>query len=115
VFAIGVGSPGGAPVPADSAEAPEKWHRDHIGRIVVSRLEEAGLRQAARETGGTYIRWSAAASQGLGVELSRMEKRTITSREGTERVDRFQWPLGLALAALVFEPVLAVTSRRRRR
>jgi Ca-activated chloride channel homolog len=115
VFAVGVGSPGGAPVPADSAEAPEKWHRDHIGRIVVSRLEEAELRQAAGETGGTYIRWSAAASQGLGAELSRMEKRTITSREGTERVDRFQWPLGLALAALVFEPVLAVTPRRRRR
>ena len=114
VFAIGVGSPEGAPVPADSAEAPEKWHRDHIGRIVVSRLEEGELRRAARETGGTYVRWSAAAAQELGTALSRMEKRTISSREGTERVDRFQWPLGLALVALLLEPMLGLTGRRKR-
>jgi Ca-activated chloride channel family protein len=115
VFAIGVGTPEGAPVPADSAEAPEKWHRDHIGRIVVSRLDENGLRRAAQETGGTYVRWSEAAAQGIGTQLSRMEKRTISSRQGTERVDRFQWPLGLALAALVLEPILGVTARRKRK
>ena len=115
VFAVGVGTPEGAPVPADSTEAPEKWHRDHIGRIVLSRLEEGELRRAARETDGSYIRWSEAAAQGLGNQLSRMEKRTISSREGTELVDRFQWPLGLALAALVFEPILGVTARRKRK
>jgi Ca-activated chloride channel homolog len=115
VFAIGVGTPEGAQVPADSVEAPEKWHRDHIGRIVVSRLEEGELRRAGRETNGTYVRWSGAAAQRLGTQLSRMEKRTISSREGTERVDRFQWPLGLALAALVLEPILGVTARRKRK
>jgi Ca-activated chloride channel homolog len=113
VFAIGVGSAEGAPVPADSTEAPEKWHRDHIGRIVVSRLDEGELRRAGRETNGTYVRWSEAAAQDLGTQLSRMEQRTISSREGTERVDRFRWPLGLALAALVFEPLLGVTARRK--
>jgi Ca-activated chloride channel homolog len=39
VLAVGIGSEEGAPIPADSSEAPEKWHRDHIGRIVLSRLE----------------------------------------------------------------------------
>ena len=112
VFAIGVGTPDGAPVPADSAEAPEKWHRDHIGRIVVSRLEEDDLRRAARESGGAYVRWSEAAVQGLGTRLSQMEKRTISSREATERVDRFQWPLGLVLVALVLEPLLGGAVRR---
>jgi Ca-activated chloride channel family protein len=115
VFAIGVGTTEGAPVPADSTEAPEQWHRDHIGRIVVSRLEEDELRRAARETGGTYIRWSEAAAQSVGTQLNQMEKRTLSSREGTERVDRFQWPLGLALAVLAFEPILGVTLRRKRK
>jgi Ca-activated chloride channel homolog len=113
VFAIGVGTAEGAPVPADSTEAPEKWHRDHIGRIVVSRLDEGELRRAGRETNGTYVRWSEAAAQGLGTQLNRMEQRTISSREGTERVDRFQWPLGLALAGLVLGPLLGVTARRK--
>jgi Ca-activated chloride channel homolog len=115
VFAIGVGTTEGAPVPADSAEAPEQWHRDHIGRIVVSRLEESELRRAARETNGTYVRWSEGAALSMGAQLSQMQKRTISSREGTERVDRFQWPLGLALVALVFEPLLGVTVRRKRK
>ena len=44
VFALGVGTTGGGPVPADSSEAPEKFHRDHIGRIAISRLEEDELR-----------------------------------------------------------------------
>jgi Ca-activated chloride channel homolog len=115
VFAIGVGTPDGAPVPADSAEAPDKWHRDHIGRIVLSRLEEGDLRRVARESGGSYVRWSEEATQGLGAQLSRMEKRTISSREGTERVDRFQWPLGLVLVALVLEPILGRTARRKQK
>jgi Ca-activated chloride channel family protein len=114
VFAIGVGSPDGAPVPADSSEMPEKWHRDHIGRVVVSRLEENDLRRAARETNGVYARWTPDAGQSLGTELARMEKRTLSSRESTERVDRFQWPLALALAALGLQPMIGLTRRRKR-
>jgi Ca-activated chloride channel family protein len=114
VFAIGVGSPDGAPVPADTTEAPEKWHRDHIGRVVISRPEEGDLRRAARETNGVYTRWTPDAGRGLGTELARMEKRTLSSRESTERVDRFQWPLGLALAALGLQPMLGLTRRRKR-
>jgi Ca-activated chloride channel family protein len=97
VLAIGVGNPAGSPVPADSTELPEKWHRDHIGRVVLSRLEEADLRRTASETNGAYARWSPGAGHRLGNELARMQKRTLSSRESTERVDRFQWPLALAV------------------
>jgi Ca-activated chloride channel family protein len=114
VLVIGVGSPEGSPIPADSTEAPEKWHRDHIGRIVVSRLEEDDLRRAARETNGVYARWTPDAGRSLGTQLTLMEKRTLASRESTERVDRFQWPLALALAALGLRSMLGFTNRRKR-
>ena len=114
VFAIGVGSSEGAPVPADSTEAPAKWHRDHIGRVVVSRLEEGDLRRAARETNGFYARWTPDIGRRLGMELARLEKRRLSSTESTERADRFQWPLGLALAALGLQPMLGLTRRRKR-
>jgi Ca-activated chloride channel homolog len=113
VFSIGVGSEKGAPVPADSSEAPEKWHRDHIGRIVISRLEEGDLRRVALETGGSYARATPEAVQRLAQSLARMEKRTLTSHESTERVDRFQWPLALALAALIAAPAAAARPRKR--
>lgn len=113
VLAVGVGTTGGAPVPADSSAAPEKWHRDHIGRIVLSRLEEGDLRRAAQETDGTYVRWSAGAGASLIDLLAGLEKRTMSSRTSPERADRFQWPLGLAILMLAVEPM--VSARRRRR
>jgi Ca-activated chloride channel family protein len=115
VFSIGIGSLQGSPVPADTSAAPEKWHRDHIGRVVVSRLEEGDLRRAAQETGGVYGRATPDALQRLSTELARMEKRILSSRDSAERIDRFQWPLALALLTLVAAPAAAASRRRGRR
>jgi Ca-activated chloride channel family protein len=114
VFAIGVGTREGAPIPADSSEAPEKWHRDHIGRVVQSRLEEGDLRRAANETNGVYLRWTPGAGAGLSAEMGKLEKRTMSSRTSPERADRFQWPLGLAILMLGLEPLLVVKRRRQK-
>jgi Ca-activated chloride channel family protein len=113
VFAIGVGTSAGAPIPADRSDAPEKWHRDHIGRVVQSRLEEGDLRRAAGETNGTYVRWVSGAGASLTGSLARLEKRTMSSRTSPERADRFQWPLGLAILLLAAEPLVSATGRRR--
>jgi Ca-activated chloride channel homolog len=115
IFAIGIGTPEGAPVPADSTEAPERWHRDHIGRIVVSHLEEGDLRRAARETSGSYQRWSPATAQQLALELSHASHRLLAAGDSPERADRFQWPLGLGILLLGMEPVMGRRSRRRSR
>jgi Ca-activated chloride channel family protein len=113
VLAIGFGTEGGAPVPADSGAGPERWHRDHIGRVVQSRLEERGLRRAARETNGGYLRWTMGAGPATAAELARVEQRALSSRTSPERADWFQWPLGLALALLTLEPVLGAGRRRK--
>jgi Ca-activated chloride channel homolog len=113
VLAVGVGALGGSPIPADSSAAPEKWHRDHIGRVVMSRLEEGDLRRAALETSGAYVRWEAGAGSGLIELLAGLEKRTLSSRASPERADRFQWPLGLALMLLAAEPLMAAKRRRK--
>ena len=113
VVAVGVGTREGAPIPADSSEAPEKWHRDHIGRVVQSRLEEGELRRAANETGGVYLRWTPGVGASLSAELGKLEKRTMSSRTSPERADRFQWPLGLAIAMLAMQPLLGPAQRRR--
>jgi Ca-activated chloride channel family protein len=112
VFALGVGTETGAPVPADSTESTEQWHRDHIGRIVRSRLEEGEMRRAALETGGTYLRWEPRVGARLGAELARLEKRTLGSQASTERADQFQWPLALAILMLGVEPLLGQRKRK---
>jgi len=116
VFAIGVGTTGGGPVPADSSEAPEKYHRDHIGRIAISRLEEADLRQIAKHTGGAYARADRARDrQALRAGLAGLRSRPLSAQTSRERADRFQWPLALAVAALLGDLALAGGVRRRRR
>jgi Ca-activated chloride channel homolog len=114
VFALGVGTLEGAPVPADSSEAPEQWHRDHIGRVVISQLDEGDLRRAARETNGSYLRLQPGALPQITAEMSRLEKRTVSAHQAVQRADRFQWPLALGVLALVLSPVVSGVPRRRR-
>ncbi len=115
VFALGVGTSGGGPVPADSSEAPEKFHRDHIGRVAISRLEENELRTAAKLTGGAYARAARADDRkALREALAEVRTRTLSTQQVTEHADRFQWPLALAVIALLGEMWLAARVRRRR-
>ena len=116
VFAVGVGTADGARIPADSADAPERWHRDGIGRIVVSRLVEDHLRRVARETGGAYASASDDAQlRALTRALATVATRPVSARRATEPAERFQWPLGLAVAVLLLEPLAGRAAGRRAR
>jgi Ca-activated chloride channel homolog len=112
VFSLGVGTEAGAPLPADSTQSTEQWHRDHIGRIVQSRLDEGELRRTALETGGAYLRWAPGVGAQLASELARLEERTLGSRTSSERADQFQWPLGLAILMLGVEPLIGRRKRK---
>jgi Ca-activated chloride channel family protein len=113
-FAMGVGTTGGGTIPADSTEAPDKWHRDHIGRIAVSKLDEGQLKTVARLTGGSYARGGRSDDRAaLRTALARVRSRTLATATQKERADRFQWPLALAVAALLGELWLGRTTRRR--
>jgi Ca-activated chloride channel homolog len=115
VFAVGVGTTRGGPVPADSSEAPERYHRDHLGRVIVSRLEEDELRTVAAATGGAYARWNRAEEMGaLVTALGRVRPRTLEARKTSERADRYQWPLGLMLVLLLMAELSELSSRAKR-
>jgi len=113
VFAVGVGSIAGGSVPADSSEAPEPYHRDNIGRVVVSRLEEADLQQAAARTGGLYARWDDAdAMRALDEGVTRVETRPIAAHKARKPAEQFQWPLALAMLLLLIERLVPLAGRR---
>ncbi len=103
VFAVGVGTAAGGPVPADSSEAPEKYHRNHIGQIVVSRLEEGDLQAAARASRGAFAHWDRRSEMSrLGTALDAVRPRALSARMASERADRFQWPLAVAVMLLLW-------------
>jgi Ca-activated chloride channel homolog len=115
VLAIGVGTAQGGPVPADSSEAPEPYHRDHIGRVVISHLEEGTLRRAAEHTGGAYTAWDDPAGlRSLGETLARIETRPIGIRKARKPAERFQWPLAISVLLLLVEGAVPLAARRKR-
>ncbi len=115
VFAVGVGTTRGGPVPADSSEAPEPYHRDHLGRVIESRLEEGDLRTAAAATGGAYARWDRGEElNALKTALGRVPPRALAARKTSERADRYQWPLAVMLVLLVWGETRGLSSRVKR-
>jgi Ca-activated chloride channel family protein len=70
---------------------------------VISQLHEETLEKLARATGGDYLRATSAATDPTPIvrRIDRLEKRTIESESVSTLQERFQWPLALAVLALL--------------
>lgn len=114
VCAVGVGTPEGSTLRLPGGGLK----RDADGRLVVSRLHEEALEDLARATGGLYLRAASAAVDLAPVlrRIERMEKRTLEADFLSTREERFQWPLAVAVAALLVHlavsPFAAAVSAR---
>lgn len=108
VHTVGVGTLEGMPLlPAPLPGEQPDYHRDESGVIVVSRLIEENLEQLARGTGGVYLR---ATSAGTSVAplleaIESMERRSYGAETVNRLEERFQWPIALAILALLFHLV----------
>ncbi len=116
VFALGIGSKEGTPVPIlDGEGRVEGYLRDRSGEPVVTRLEEAQLRRIAATTGGSYV---AARGGDIGMgevfaALEKLEKSEFESRIGMQYAEAWHW-LGFPGFALLVLGALLPEGRRRR-
>jgi Ca-activated chloride channel family protein len=115
IFTVGVGSANGdlIPLPADQGGG---FLKNSEGRLVKSRLDESALKALAAATGGSYAPLGAE-NQGLDTiyreALAPLAKHDLESRAQRLYIQRFQWPLGAALALLLAS--LMIGTRRRMR
>jgi Ca-activated chloride channel family protein len=109
VFTVGVGIPAGAPIPIlDENNKTSGWKKDAQGNIVKSRLDEGTLVRIASACQGQYYRLSAVA----GIEpfiniLKNYERKLLAQKVKSKKIERFQYPLLLAVMLLVFEMALS--------
>jgi Ca-activated chloride channel homolog len=103
IHTVGVGTPAGELIPAGRMGG---FVKDEQGAVVKSRLDEAMLRQIAEVTGGMYQPLGAQA-EGLEAiyreKLSLVPKEQVAQRLRKVPLERFTWPLGLALLLLALE------------
>ncbi|MBQ5854418.1 MAG: VWA domain-containing protein, partial [Alistipes sp.] len=93
IYAIGIGTPEGAPVKLDG-----EFIKDENDEMVVSRLNEALLQQIATTSGGAYIR---ATNADFGLEqivaqIEKMEQGELTTLRCEEYNEQCQWILAVA-------------------
>ena len=76
VFTIGMGSPDGNPIPQYRGETRTGFKKDREGNIVMSKLNEAMLKEIANAGNGAYVRASNAevGLEPLLAELNQIEK-----------------------------------------
>ena len=116
IFAIGVGTARGAPIPlTDAAGFESGYKKDRAGKVVTTRLDETVLQQLALTTGGRYYRATAAQDEidEVAKALGSLDSRELGATLRARFEERFQIPLLLAIFALLADALLG--DRRRER
>jgi Ca-activated chloride channel homolog len=109
-FIVGVGTKAGGPVPLRSGGQLY----DNDGRLVISQLNEEGLRELARAgAGGTLLNTAEGtpAIRQLHQYLDELDKREVAMRVFEERASMYQWCIAIGMFLLVCSVVVSFKSQ----
>jgi Ca-activated chloride channel family protein len=113
LYAIGMGSPAGAPIPIyNSAGQQVDFKRNKTGEVVVSRLDEILLERIVALGRGGYYRGTNAQGEldEIYNNINSLQKREFGVKRFTDYEDRFQYLIGTGIVLLLFE--LLLTERK---
>lgn len=114
IFAVGVGTGNGAPVPdRDDAGKVTGYRTGRDGRVVTTRLREESLIELTRATSGTYARLTRMGQPLPEVleSLKQLRRGELGQKLLPRQHERYRWPLAAAFLAAALEA--AVVLRRR--
>lgn len=107
IYAVGVGTGEGELIPDKTSGG---FVKDNSGSYVKSRLDERGLTALSEATGGLYVPLG---NQGQGLEtiyqqkLALIPKTELAERRKKLPLDRFEWPLAVAILLMSLEFILS--------
>ncbi|MEW6507263.1 MAG: VWA domain-containing protein [Bacteroidota bacterium] len=106
IYAIGLGSPTGVPIPVyNQAGLHVGYKKDKQGNIVITKLDEAALKSITEKGNGNYYRGSNTDDELEAIynDLSKIEQSEYGSKKITEYVDRFYYFLFPAILILLID------------
>ncbi|MDX2286777.1 MAG: VWA domain-containing protein [Bacteroidia bacterium] len=104
IFALGIGTPGGANIPEWSGDRRAGFKTDENGQPVLTRLDENLLQQVAAASGGRYFRIGQSDELDEVVRaLGRLQQQEYEELQYSDYEDQFQWFLALGLLLLSLE------------
>lgn len=118
IFAVGVGSPAGEPIPIlDARGGVTGYKKDRQGNTVMTRLNEDVLRSLAEATSGRYVH-SMSGDLGIGEihdELDRLDKAEFETRQTVQYEEKYATFALPGLALLIAGAAFGEGRFRRRR
>jgi len=112
VFAIGIGDDAGARIPMRRAGGVVEYRRDRSGEVVLTRLERESLQRLAAPDHYFEIGISRSTVDQFLPTLNQLQRTSLQTTTYEDYIERYQWPLMLALILLGME---AFAGPRRRR
>jgi Ca-activated chloride channel family protein len=106
IYTVGVGNPEGSTIPIQFNNSRRDVMRDEKGEIVRTSLDESTLKKIAEVTKGLYVPLGRGA-EGLNTiyqeKLRLMPKTDLNQKMEKIPLERFVWPLALAVLLLLVE------------
>ena len=118
IYTVGVGSATGELIPIRQANGEVEYLRDQEGNVVKTRLDTVTLMEIAKETNAFYVPLG---HTGQGLEnvyekgLQSIPKQEREARLNKIPMERFQWPLVLALITFFLDGLLGTRRNRNKR
>ena len=109
LFALGIGTPDGAPIPKFDHKGNQIGHeKDETGTIALTKLNEQLLKNMCQTLNGHYFR---ATNQDTDLKnltylIQKFEKEKFTDRKISRYEDQYSWFLGIAWLLLLVEWIL---------
>jgi Ca-activated chloride channel family protein len=110
LYTVGLGSPGGAPIPVYNGSGQQvDFKRDRAGAVVMSKLDEPSLERIAEIGSGKYFRGTANQDEldEIYKSINALQKREFGVKQFTDYEDRFQYFLIPGLALLLLELLMS--------
>jgi len=118
IFTIGVGTPAGSLIPVNGEDGGTAFVKDSAGQVVKSKLDDKRLREIAQAAGGFYLHLENGprTMQQIYTEgLAKMQAAEMDVRLSRRPIERYEWPLGVALIALALSILTGERKRTRER
>lgn len=114
IYTVGIGSPQGVPIPLyDRYGNQTGFKKDRKGSVVTTKLDVVTLQKIAYQTGGKYYLASTSEAEldDIYDDISKLEKKELSSRQFSQYEDRFQ--IFLAIGLLLFIIELLIPERKK--
>ncbi|MBT9586601.1 VWA domain-containing protein [bacterium] len=110
VYTVALGSAQGAPIPTEDG----KYHLDHTGKQVVTKADEATLKDIAATTKGRCFRLGSSRDHldGLVAAIQEHDRRRLEQELSSRKRHQYYWFVGLGLALLGLAQLLVPRLRR---